>query len=389
LEINPEETMSYRSYTSLSWSGVHKTWAFGGLEPYSYYETSYEENDSLKNAGPPYRGGGPWFLVRSLVTGSPGSYFDDSQQGEYCPWYVVNYTPKTGLGNHTVSELNAMGTHAIAQTEPTKSAVDMSVALGELMHDGLPHLPLHEFRERVKVARDAGKEYLNWQFGWAPLMSDLKKFATSVLNSHQMIAQYRKGANQSQRRRFDFPIRAESASDPVNTIVWQPGIQSFGSGFYNTYRYDRTWFVGRFVYYLPVDDSLISRMTRYRAYASKLYGVRATPEVIWNLAPWSWAADWFGDIGDVVHNASALGTDSLVMQEGWMCSHTISEDVMVGTASLSGPGASASQASKRYFYETKTRIPATPYGFGFDMSSLSGRQSAILAAIGVSRQGHL
>jgi hypothetical protein len=36
-------------------------------------------------------------------------------------------------------------------------------------------------------------------------------------------------------------------------------------------------------------------------------------------------------------------------------------------------------------YVSKIRRRATPFGFGFDMKALTGRQSAILGALGISR----
>lgn len=108
-----------------------------------------------------------------------------------------------------------------------------------------------------------------------------------------------------------------------------------------------------------------------------------TPEVLWELAPWSWAVDWFSNTGDVIHNISTLGYDGLVMEYGYMMTHTQYDRRVEATALVNGVSVSARTVSRR---ETKRRTVATPYGFGIDDTTLSPRQLAILAALGLSRR---
>jgi hypothetical protein len=135
-----------------------------------------------------------------------------------------------------------------------------------------------------------------------------------------------------------------------------------------------------FIYYLPTGDSAREKISRYGAYARKLLGIDLTPEVLWNLSPWSWAADWFSNTGDVMHNISAFGSDGLVMRNGYTMCHS-------GLTQVDSGSYSGFYQVKTRVRETKTRHVATPYGFGVSYDGLSARQIATVAALGLSRWG--
>jgi hypothetical protein len=163
----------------------------------------------------------------------------------------------------------------------------------------------------------------------------------------------------------------------------------FGSGVATVRREDKAWFEGAFRYYLPMGQTQEEKMQRYVIYARKIMGIKLDPEVLWNLAPWSWAVDWFVNAGDVIHNISALGRDGLVMQYGfamasseWTEDHACSFEYGVGFTK-SASGSSAYMRKRTY----KKRIPASPYGFGLLDADLTSRQKAIIAALGLQTGG--
>jgi len=124
-------------------------------------------------------------------------------------------------------------------------------------------------------------------------------------------------------------------------------------------------------------------MARYARYADKLLGISPTPDALWNLAPWSWAIDWFSNTGDVVSNISDWATDGLVMQYGYQMVHTITRDnyVPLGSDLIDG-------SFSRPFtmvVETKQRRKANPFGFSLSWNGLSPVQQAIALAIGLTR----
>jgi hypothetical protein len=118
------------------------------------------------------------------------------------------------------------------------------------------------------------------------------------------------------------------------------------------------------------------------SHANYLYGTRITPAVLWEIAPWSWLADYFGNMGDVLTNLSAFGNDNLVCNYAYIMVHTKTTKSCswFGTSVNNGP----LQTSFDLVTETKQRLRAGPYGFAAT-GGLSAHQESILGALGLSR----
>jgi hypothetical protein len=126
-------------------------------------------------------------------------------------------------------------------------------------------------------------------------------------------------------------------------------------------------------------------MIRALARADRLFGLNLTPDLVWNLTPWSWAIDWFTNFGDVVSNVSDMVTDGLVMRYGYIMEHTVAKNTytLEGFSPLRG---SLPVPPMSFVTETKVRRAANPFGFGFTWDGLSPRQLAIAAALGLSKR---
>jgi len=136
---------------------------------------------------------------------------------------------------------------------------------------------------------------------------------------------------------------------------------------------------------IPTGYSARSAMARHALEADKLLGLAPTPDVVWNLAPWSWAIDWFSNTGDVLSTVSDYIVDGLVMRYGYIMEHTIVKDtythVSVGGSTPTG----LHVAPLTFVTETKIRRRANPFGFGLTFDGLTLRQKAIAAALGIVR----
>jgi hypothetical protein len=102
-----------------------------------------------------------------------------------------------------------------------------------------------------------------------------------------------------------------------------------------------------------------------------------TPEALWNLAPWSWATDWFANVGDVISNMTAFAGDNLVLRYGYLMEHSMIEDTYTRNDISAG--------SFQLITESKRRIKANPFGFGVSWEDLSPFQLSIAAALGLSK----
>lgn len=293
------------------------------------------------------------------------------------------------------SELNALGATAIARCEPTNSAADLSVFLGETLKDGLPALlGARTWKDRSLKAKNAGDEFLNYEFGWQPLISDIRKLANAILHAEKVMSQYEEDAGKPVRRRYRFPLQEDSSSvtldaerSPFGFLHSEVMAGSTKSPLVLEMKTSRdVWFSGSFTYFLPSGYDSRNKMKKASLAAHHLLGLNLTPEVLWNLAPWSWAIDWFVNAGDVLHNISATLEDGLVMHYGYIMEHTVSRATysLPDFRFLYTPDVEVPALS--FVSESKVRREANPYGFGISWDGLSPLQLAILAALGITRK---
>lgn len=346
------------------------------IAPDNYWTNcnSSGENRTKRYQGP-VGNGGPW---------------DTSVNSEF-PDEV--YTP--------AGELEQFGTRAIAAVLPTNPLSGLTVTLGELRSEGIPSLPgIHSWEGRTSLARSAGKDYLSKEFGWDPLLSEIRNFARVSRRHDRLVRDFERGSGRKIHRRFGMPPEVTVTHGSGNGQLLYPSLSL--DYFVTTPKYDWTqtitktrWFEGCFTYYLPPFDPDGSNWERNRQIAAKLYGVGLTPEVVYNLTPWSWALDWVSNAGDVFHNISAFRDNGLVMQYGFVMETVVnrfetrtynirSREVEWGSGGYGTPPSSISSIVETI---TKVRYTATPYGFGLDWNGFTPFQLSILVALGMSLAG--
>jgi len=316
---------------------------------------------------------GPWFAVDNLVG-------PDSSRFPAAPSDLADV-------------MLAMGTTAIARTIPTNPIAGAAQFLGEL-REGLPAIPGASLARR-DGAGGLADEYVNLEFALKPIISDLQKFGEAVTTADKVVAQLERDSGRLVRRRYSFPVdRTVTGPDLLSSNAWgSPPLRTGGTGAYRSgpgklYRTrtveKRFWFSGGYTYYYSSGDSARERLKGTEQKLARLFGLRLTPELLWELTPWSWLVDWSSNTGDIIRNLSALHNDSLVLRYGYMMAHVVIRDTYLldGVVLKDGSGGPLSQT---FVTEVKKRVKATPYGFGLDPDAYTGRQKAILAALGISR----
>lgn len=378
-----------RSWTSERISGIERSNGLVPFTPYSFpgvlsTETSVGHTNRWNGAC--WSGGGNWTLSRvrhdyqpstvNAKKGTNGSLGVGTTRIGGARTGITNLVP---YSSPSEASLIVSGTQAIARTEPTAPAFDLSTALGEIFHEGIPNAPGSTVMEQTRLAKKAGSEYLNTEFGWLPLVRSVRDFAKTVKDADDILRSYQEHSNIALKRSYHWPMTYESKFSQTDFNCDRLDMGVFKGGGRFQYRRQRKWFEASYIYHLPTGSSQNDKFRRYGSYARKLLGVTLSPEVLWNLAPWSWAADWFGNVGDVLHNVSALGTDGMVMRYGHVMCHT--EHVVTDYGELPSGGPQVHV----FTTEQKIRRVATPFGFGVSYSSLSGKQIAIVSALGLSR----
>lgn len=313
------------------------------------------------------------------------SYF---QSGHWLPDLPSCFSCGTGdfLPPSTDGELFPVGGTAISRCRPLESPSQLGVALGELRSDGLPGLPGAAIRRSVG-SRSVAEEYLNYTFGIKPALSDLNDAVNTFKRADALWRQVERDAGRRIRRHYSFPTQLSQTVWSGSHAGWPTFmglITQSGAATRTTTTYSRVWFSGAFKYALP---DVNNRWQHYRSEAdrwSKLYGLRPDPQVLWNLAPWTWLSDWFVDLQPLMGWFSARLFDGLVMTYGYLMEHkNVRIDYSVRNVTLWDGRKVETHLSR--VQDTKKRVGANPYGFGVSWGDLTSSQVAILAALGRTR----
>jgi hypothetical protein len=302
------------------------------------------------------------------------------------------------------SALNALGATAISQTAPTNPTASLATGLAESVREGIPTLPgIQLWRKRTEALKAVGSEYLNYQFGWAPLAHEVNETVKAALFHRDIMQNYRHNEGSNIHRRFDFPDETQhwdeeiSSGNPnegqLNGPTWFP--VSAAKRVVRVEKTRKRWFEGCFTYGGPSKTDSFGRAIGFGSEADAVYGLELTPDVLWELTPWSWAVDWFTNTGDVINNVTNFALAGLVMRYGYMMEETIStlyteyNDATMRVLLKYKPNVYAGYPLNGISSGVRTirrgRVPANPFGFGIGWEGLSPTQLAITAAIGITR----
>ncbi len=373
-EPNPTYDTGHAFFTSkCELTTSHPNWTFSWVDPNS---PSWRRRQN-----------GPLFFNVTEQLGGSEVY-----GGGGPPWATEQAT------RLSTSKANQLGTSFIARTIPTKGPVNLSAILGEALQM-LPQLPAMAYLKGTggSFPREASGEFLNYTFGIAPTVSDIQDLLKAVGSAAKLIKQYHRDSGRRVRRRLSNPPIKETT---VNAAVplpsnGQPRLYGWGAGYpilsagevqLSQTTTTRSWFSGAYSYHLPDSDGIIGKMEEVEREVNFLLGTELTLETLWQLTPWSWLFDWFANVGDIMTNASYLGSDGLVLRYGYLMNHVkvVQKYHMPAGVTFRG-GAKSGPIYNTLTFESKERTRATPYGFGSSLSSLSGKQWAILGALGLTR----
>lgn len=341
--------------------------------------------------GPPYRSGGPFLMSRwgSTITKSASATINNLSQ-QYVGGFAIRGSFAGTFPADNTSKLVANGTSAWGRFAPTKEGVGLGQFLGEL-HD-LPRVNtmINEAYHYARNMRNAGSAYLNIQFGWVPFIRDIRDALRTMDKIEQRLAQLTRD-NGKTVRRSGIVTRSSSivSSKAVGSgqVTVQPAlVTQFYSRTGEWFRDDRTqtlskyWFSGKYRYYIP---DIKTRHGRARTLLRQ-FGLDVTPQVFWNLMPWTWLADWYGSYGDIARNITAMHQYNLTAKYAYIMGHELS--VTEQSQQIWDRNGTPHIMSRKSITELKSRMAATPYGFGVKADSLNDYQISILAALGVSRR---
>jgi len=302
-----------------------------------------------------------------------------------------------------------LGATAISRSLPTEPQANLAVSIAEAYREGIPKSlsQLANLEEEVRLYRRLYKtekkrlsrraalelpsKFLETEFGWKPLVADIQKTVKALMNHQSILEDLRRNSGKRIRRRYSFPTEtSETVTVSDGTTPWSnPNAyilgQSGGRTITRLYS-KRTWFAGEFVYTYPSRGSGISSEMIHGS--RQLLGLDLSPETVWNVAPWTWLVDWQSNVGDVVSNVTALGSDQLILRYGYLMQEAKQTWLHMHSGVFLKSGVPIkSTITGKTVTTAKSRIVASPFGFGTSWGDLDPRQIAILTAIGITRRG--
>ncbi len=287
------------------------------------------------------------------------------------------------------SFLSDLGAKQILYNLPTQPLVGIGQTLAELKREGIPHTrSLGSFRSYSP--RKGGEDYLNWQFGFRPVIQDIYDLANSIDTADKQWRSYVKGASKLQRRHFEFPtIRSSTTTtvaSPGSSYPLLPTTIASGqsSPLYRTRSVvTKRRFSAAYAYALPQgSQSTIAAVRKVKQYQQQ-YGLNIDPLLLWELTPWSWLIDWFLPIGNFVESVSGLILGNTALPWAFISEHSVITDTYERPGFRFVDGSTL--GTFQVVYDYKRRLAANPLGFGVNWADLSPKQLSILAAIGITR----
>lgn len=366
---------------------VLREWCADEVHPYPYHET------------------GP--LLLQTTRKDPGS-LTVTIGGPMAGGYIAEYNGLITvyfLGDHPLSlekpsdsygDTSSAGPEAWNRFKPGKPAMQLGVFLGELKD--MPRM-LADLKSKCAALRamrgkipwnkfKLSNEFLSYQMAWKPFVSDLFSMSQKFFDWRARLAKLQRESNKWIRKSGSLTAGTPEISDRQEGVSYgaiMPGLSwPYVAGPHEWESYvsvsQRIWFAGSFKYYVPPIET---RGDMVKA-VCRLYGLSLTPDLVWNLTPWSWLVDWFTNAGSVISNLTDGAVDDVVARYACVMGHTITEVKQHVQCNLRINGYSVIQGlTGAKTVECKRRDVASPFGFGLSVGDLTLRQTAILAALGL------
>jgi len=328
--------------------------------------------------------------------------------GDIGAWYANDAYTYTGVWDHLglptpqLSNNSAMA-KCLALTNPSRPHIDVPNFIGELKD--MPKMLKEVGRLQSwisKASKDgrklgrirdliqadfpllASKGFISWNFGWAPLFSDLSKMLGFTAAADKRFAEIRSFAKGTSlhRRQDVWTERAYSGPHDVYTPV------AYGANLRHLFLVEtegKQWATCK--WYPQDHESLPQDSTQQRKLAEKL--VRGTAQIglstAWNLMPWSWLIDWFSNTGDRI--AATRNTLNLIpINQCVMVQHVTR---IKSYSKVDTPQTGHFTLNPEWGRVTKTRYRVDePLTFEARVPFLSLKQMSILSGLAIQNLGH-
>lgn len=223
-----------------------------------------------------------------------GGVIDRAYTGYWDP-YFNNYTcdylrnaPDDPI-NHLITTApndSSVATTVVRRTSPSRPYVDVPTAVGELAD-----LPLLIKKLGDKFFEKVSELNLRYQFGIKPLVNDLVNLGRFQDATNKRVKELERLKSRGFRRSIG--IGTYEASDQRNIVA-----QSVDVYLQNTIYRTTTEKVWGFVKWTPMADFPQTDAEMRKLAREAVLGLTFDGSTAWNLIPFTWLADWCGNVGE-------------------------------------------------------------------------------------------
>lgn len=338
------------------------------------------------------RGDNPFSMSRYDRQGgwSTGSRMNFGYKEEWYQYLAPPASTNPGAFTPPASSFRNINS-VIASHHPGEPAIALPVFLFELKD--VPDMLKHAFGRAKAVSERSGsyrhldvrkylsspkasaEDWLNYKFGWAPLLSDLSDLAGLTAEVNKRAIALKKAKRGFIRRQSDIGSWSETLAQTSVPFLTQ-GISLFGTRTEsrNARRWvSSRWSVDRYMFEAAQNGAYLQL---YRA----ALGLDLSLTHAWDAMPWSWLIDWFTGMGDIIHaNANRFG---IRFHSACLMSHQWATCVVTPNAVPSYLKCTPSIVTSEY----KTRTLVAPSLNNLGINVFSPSQLATLAALKVTRR---
>lgn len=335
----------------------------------------------------------PCFVSAQTFTGAIDYFYDGKLYANVGASTAVNFNNPvlpTPIDNSTMLGYGVKGWNRYKPTSRNGSLAQAIVELKDVPKMLQQSDMTKQIKQRNKnVLHHAGSQYLNIQFGWLPLLSDVRELVKNAIEAQRRIDQLARD-NGKWVRRGGTIHTANSTTTSIDTgsyyttpTMITPLNPTTNTRYNTTETRSRFWFSGKFRYYIaPPKAGRLSKYLLAEHVNRILYGTDLSPSLLYELMPWSWLTDWFSSAGSSIANFFEDSGDNLVAEYACTMGNTIVSEKSVVKGVALGHG--AYECSSEILTEVKRRTKATPYGFYAITPSLTAKQASILIALGLT-----
>lgn len=208
-------------------------------------------------------------------------------------WQVDDAQSYAFGSDPNVPNNSALAVTCLKRTNPSRPHIDLPVAIAELRE--LPDLVK---RGGETIAEKWANNTLQREFGYVPFYKDLLKlfnFKEKVQKRVELLSKFKDGPMLRKTKLYESTVQSSLPSDRVVVTAAFGSLTATATSYTTVRRYYG------YVTYTPNADmsKLIGDSAALRMKAIEIIGgMTIDASNLWQAMPWSWLADWFGNLGD-------------------------------------------------------------------------------------------